>query len=218
MASVIDWNKDDLRARVVKDWLPGRSASEIARWATAETGFRISRNTIIGQVQRHAPKYVARQVAEVAARKSQKTGNPSFQMIKNTEVRGKAERAGVRHAPSPVDLFASKAVKAMAPPTEEEYALEQEASRSIQALMLGTPKDTRDDQPVSFIDLKTHHCRYIIGNSDGIKTLFCGKNRAAGSSYCGEHHDICCTGKPVLRQANRTKGVIEKRSRLYNGY
>lgn len=42
--------------------------------------------------------------------------------------------------------------------------------------------------PVSFDDLRSHHCRWPIGEVNSPDFGFCGKRRIEGKSYC-PHHD-----------------------------
>jgi hypothetical protein len=42
-------------------------------------------------------------------------------------------------------------------------------------------------RPVSLLRAEEHHCRAIVGESDGI-ALYCGADRQAGSSFCPGHY------------------------------
>ena len=51
-------------------------------------------------------------------------------------------------------------------------------------------------QQISFNDLADGHCRFVIGNSNGLETMFCGAPRQPQispkqrSSYCEFHHQL----------------------------
>lgn len=49
-------------------------------------------------------------------------------------------------------------------------------------------------QGVALLELENHHCRYPLG--DHAPFVFCGAQRADGSSYCVAH-DRLCRVKPV---------------------
>lgn len=42
-------------------------------------------------------------------------------------------------------------------------------------------------EPVSFLDLKSNHCRYIIGPVDFERTMYCGSPAMLGQSWCPVH-------------------------------
>jgi hypothetical protein len=50
--------------------------------------------------------------------------------------------------------------------------------------------------PVALMQLKVHHCRYVVGDVNGPRTLYCGERKATGSSYCARHHALTRTRVP----------------------
>lgn len=41
--------------------------------------------------------------------------------------------------------------------------------------------------PVTIVDLKQTHCRAVLGNVDGLETLYCGNEAEPRHSYCAGH-------------------------------
>jgi GcrA cell cycle regulator len=55
---------------------------------------------------------------------------------------------------------------------------------------------------VSFLDLESHHCRFIPGDPKSHPShvpIYCGDTRMPGSSYCAGHHHRCSV--PIVRPA-----------------
>lgn len=42
-------------------------------------------------------------------------------------------------------------------------------------------------EPVSFLELKSNHCRYIVGPVDFERTMYCGSPAMLGQSWCPVH-------------------------------
>lgn len=49
---------------------------------------------------------------------------------------------------------------------------------------------------VRLIDLQYWHCRYIIGETSGPYTIFCGAKKGS-AALCEKHHALCYIPKPV---------------------
>ena len=55
------------------------------------------------------------------------------------------------------------------------------------------PLPVSNELGVALLDLDSHHCRYIIGASEGKNGLarYCGQQKVWGSSYCAHHTRLC---------------------------
>jgi hypothetical protein len=55
---------------------------------------------------------------------------------------------------------------------------------------------------VSFLDMGPKHCRWIVGDVDGLDTMVCGKDRVNGESYCQHHLERSRSkvGRPKKKQ------------------
>jgi hypothetical protein len=42
-------------------------------------------------------------------------------------------------------------------------------------------------EPVTLLHVRSSHCRWILGDTRGPKTLFCGRQKYRHSSYCEPH-------------------------------
>ena len=49
---------------------------------------------------------------------------------------------------------------------------------------------------VSIMNLKPHHCRYIVIKQFGYTTLYCGRDKASGS-YCEDHARLCYAPRAI---------------------
>jgi hypothetical protein len=61
--------------------------------------------------------------------------------------------------------------------------------------------------PVSLMELKMNHCRFVVTTGDTQTTMYCGQPKARGS-YCGDHAKLCYTkshGKGDTRWRSLTR-------------
>lgn len=68
---------------------------------------------------------------------------------------------------------------------------------------------------IPFMEIETGQCRYIVGEPDGVNTLFCGHGVVDGLSYCAGHARLCFTaaGTPRPNQGywrKKTMGIPAK--------
>ncbi len=56
------------------------------------------------------------------------------------------------------------------------------------------PEERQMTSPITFEQLTEKSCRYPSG--DSVPFQFCGADKANGSSYCQEHHALCCVPAP----------------------
>lgn len=93
-----------------------------------------------------------------------------------------ADKPKPRHRPKPREKFKMQII--------------QPGERSPVRGAADDPRDAdvaapRSSNPVSFMELAAHHCRYPIGESPPY--TFCGARKQEGSSYCRHHHEITTT-------------------------
>ena len=65
----------------------------------------------------------------------------------------------------------------------------------IKAKPQPVPKAEEAVNPVTFMELENHHCRWPVGDKAGFDQLYCGKEKEAKSSYCREHKARSSGGK-----------------------
>lgn len=71
-------------------------------------------------------------------------------------------------------------------------------SKTLYQMFVQRPTDdlAQRAKHIAFIDLEPQHCRFPYGLGP---YTFCGHDKADGSTYCPEHHLLCCTEvKPRL--------------------
>ena len=67
-------------------------------------------------------------------------------------------------------------------------------------------------EPVGFMDLEPHHCRWTMGKGpDGLAT-FCGARHKLGSSFCGFHHRIAWHPAPKPQKVKAPLPVERERT------
>jgi hypothetical protein len=60
---------------------------------------------------------------------------------------------------------------------------------------------------VPYDDLTVRSCRFIPGDPDGVRTLYCGDPTVSGKSYCPHHLALCWgRGTDSERSATRLSG------------
>jgi GcrA cell cycle regulator len=61
---------------------------------------------------------------------------------------------------------------------------------------------------ISFMELNSSHCRYIIGDVNGAETVYCGCQVDLASSYCPHHVGKCYGREPSQQRFRTTYGVV----------
>lgn len=88
---------------------------------------------------------------------------------------GRAPRAAKPRAPARPKTVCVRAPVKEAPVAPLPEAVEIEA---IEA----TPSE-----PVTFANLRSHHCRWVLDRADGLDTLFCGDAAVGTHAWCAHH-------------------------------
>ncbi|GBF56425.1 hypothetical protein PbB2_00081 [Candidatus Phycosocius bacilliformis] len=153
----------------------GDTAAAIAHALARQLGFVVSRNAVIGKMKRMEE-----------AGKIPKFERPTTPRLVNA----------VKPAPRPKptrkwrDLLAAK--RAAADPDAAALAAEQiEVQPAPKPLAdIYTRVELAGRSSVTLTDLRQHHCRFPQEDAQG-RTVFCGKPRVAGSSWCAEHQARC---------------------------
>lgn len=52
------------------------------------------------------------------------------------------------------------------------------------------PVPPSPESHVKFMDLQYFHCRAVIGNPNGVETVYCGSMKMLGKSWCEHHHKL----------------------------
>lgn len=176
VGDVIVWTPEK-REIVARLWREGHSASEIATTLRAA-----SRSSIIGIVHRMGLSGCGRgKPASPTATKTQRAARPIAAPSLRPQAKAFGETRVPRLAPKPAPKLAvagNGAVFEQAPPPAKPYL----TKASVWAPLPGC-------QPVDVEDLKPRHCRWPIELS-GEHAGYCGRDKAAGSSYCGVHLQI----------------------------
>lgn len=92
--------------------------------------------------------------------------------------------------------------------------------KGYQPTLAKIPKRKAAQQPedathaVSFLDLKYCHCRFVIGTPHGFDTLYCGKVKKSGSSYCEEHHARTHAGIPEDKKKSDRQKASKRHGRI----
>jgi GcrA cell cycle regulator len=180
------WADDASRIETLKRlWAAGNSASEISRTFRGA----VSRNAVIGKAARlglppHSSTVKQANQTRAAARSS---SAPREASNLRSQAKAFGETRVPRLAPKPAPKLAvagNGVVFEQAPPPAKPYL----TKASVWAPLPGC-------QPVDVEDLKPRHCRWPIELS-GEHAGYCGRDKAAGSSYCGVHLQI---SKPSAR-------------------
>lgn len=168
----------------------GKTGSEIAKALFNDHGFKPSRNAIIGKIHR------------VLARDNK----PRFAKPATPKVPKQAKSEPAKDAEA---LHYRK-------PTNPE-PLKRYPRMQTQPSVKGVPQgplsydihERATCNSVELMELRPHHCRFPLENEQG-RTLYCGKVKLDGSSYCPEHHARCCMKAVPM-------GTLFKKSRRFEG-
>lgn len=55
-----------------------------------------------------------------------------------------------------------------------------------------------DAKPICLMDAQAWHCRFVIGEPMGPRTIYCGARKQSGSNFCPMHHRL--SYKPVEKR------------------
>jgi GcrA cell cycle regulator len=149
-------------------WKKGDSASEIAKWASKQTGLTVSRNAIIGYVHRKIGKTARAPAATPAYGGRLRLRAPE---VKNSR---RSDTATARNL--------ARSLRSDGTPKSEQAPKPLPTSRIPEA---PAPLMVRP------LDLETTHCRWPIGDPQADDFGFCGHPNHAreegGSWYCPAH-------------------------------
>jgi hypothetical protein len=65
--------------------------------------------------------------------------------------------------------------------------VESPLTEKEKAILFGI--DGPNESSITFLNMKDHHCKWIVSEIDGLDTMMCGRKRIEESSYCQHHHD-----------------------------
>lgn len=65
-------------------------------------------------------------------------------------------------------------------------------------------------KPVGLMGLGPLSCRYVVSGVMAKDFLFCNEVKKPGSSYCAEHHAICCIPNYTMRQKEKLDDITTK--------
>lgn len=153
----------------------GDTAAAISHTLARQLGFVVSRNAVIGKMKRMEE-----------AGKIPKLERPTTPHL----------MVSAKPVPPPRptrkwrDMLAAK--RAAADPDVAASAAEQiEVQPAPKPLAdIYTRVELAGPSSVTLTDLRQHHCRFPQEDAQG-RTVFCGKRKVAGSSWCAEHQARC---------------------------
>ncbi len=182
----MNWQPVDLE--ILRDLAAaGMAASRIAKEFTAAVGETVTRNMIIGKCHRNGIhlKGSANNSDETKGRLSQAMRARWKDPLQRLQIIASQRRAWTpeKRAEQSARVKAAHARRAFI------RAAEREASMP--------PKPTCE--PVTFLDLEQHHCRFAV--TDRPPHLFCGSPKAGGQSWCAYHCRIVYQGDATARAA-----------------
>lgn len=166
---------DEATELAVKMRKRGDTAAAIAHALARQLGFVVSRNAVIGKMKRMEE-----------AGKIEALARPSLPKV----------AAPAKPAPRPKPtrkwrcMLAAKRAAAnsdAAPPAAEQIEV-RPAPKPLADIY--TRVELAGPQAVALADLRQHHCRFPQEDAQG-RTVFCGKPKVAGSSWCAEHQARC---------------------------
>ena len=163
---------------VMKLWGEGKSASQICALTKC-----VSRNAVIGLIHRHLPKY-----PDVAAKRPVKRSD-KFIFARRTSDPESLKRGTI------IQKSGNRKVALTLPSVEVKTPFEK-----------FTPKIPTNAKfgPVTIVDLEAHHCRWIEGDVDEDRTVYCGQQIKDGFHYC-EQHAMRAVDRTVSRRPGAWK-------------
>jgi hypothetical protein len=194
----VDWTPAAI-AEMRRMALDGRSSGQIG------LALGVSRNAVIGKCRRIGISLgVDRTVTVAAAPRRQPHQAP----------RAAATEAWASRFYRPADPAVAAAPESPpASPVEPRRA----NPPSALAIRRAVERETKPSGPVTLLELRECHCRFIPGPVDGARTLYCGATKQHASPYCPEHRALTeGRGTPSERRAH--KPDVNSRSRITGAY
>lgn len=191
--SGFDWPDAAIQVLAEKWCDEGEAASVIAQMITVRFGELVTRNAVIGKLNRMGfkrgeplPKGALRAIAALRARNPRSTDVQVRALLDDLRERGRAKR--------PPEARAASIHVPQGPP----IPIGKELADKVPDLLPTSGGDHRH-----FWELPRSGCRYSVGHENGFH-VFCGDTAAAGSSFCPEHHALCWDApRPVSRRERR---------------
>lgn len=109
-------------------------------------------------------------------------------VITRNAVIGKISRAGLKRSDQALDAtYALANVRQPAKPKAVKTAPKQPRSPSQSRPLTEAPQEQPSATPIALVDLRSHHCRWPIGDPGREGFHFCGARKADGGVYCAKH-------------------------------
>ena len=144
---------------------------------------------IKAQVQSHAPRdyWTEARVEQLRELIGQgKSVGDAANVIGCTrnQAMGKAQRLGLKLALPPGYDATKRRVPRLRPTPRP------------QVKVFTLPPESQHGEVIPFMDVKGHHCKWVVGDPGAPDAGYCGAHKRDQSSYCGEHHVIAWRPAP----------------------
>ena len=208
---------DERRERAKTLWRQGQSASQIAK----QLGGGLTRNAVIGLIHRAGLKRMDQMTSSSLAKLNR--DRATVRRVQTAKAAAQPSAGTLRAPPvakGPDNPLGRKAGKLRAPPVER--ALHMNAGLSFRNSTLNPAINVErfnarawqplpGSAPVRFLDLKPHHCRWMLGAEATADSLCCGAKAIPGKPYCEPHARMANppSMQPTKKQKARDFGHVQ---------